>query len=71
MGHMSLKGTTVNCIKVASHKKKNGRGEGEGVLGSPYTRQGCFKYHVDEGQEDLVLCDWRVLKSCQLFSKLP
>lgn len=23
-----------------------------GVLGSPYTGQGCSKFHIDEGQED-------------------
>ena len=28
------------------------------VPGSPYTRQGCSKFHVDEGQEDSMWLRW-------------
>lgn len=71
MGHMSLKGSTLSCIKASLHKEeeewKGGRVE---VLGSPDTRLGYFKFHVDECQEGSVQCDWRVLQSPQRFCKL-
>ena len=38
MGRMSLKGTTVNCIKVASHKKEKWKRGGRG--GAEATTEG-------------------------------
>lgn len=55
MGHISLKDSRLGCIKAVLHKRREKEcGGGAGVLGSPYTGQGCSKSHVDEGQEDSI-----------------